>query len=467
MKKIIPLLETTIFTEEVSAIKIKPRNYPRPNRDPFDTDLLPTGSFPTDCQTITKNDIKRGYIEPKIKSYTTKQLLRKCLLNQASDTPEFVLALLRGRDFQDTELDHYREAALKKLVRKEQDPDKKSGFADDLEKHQSRVKTNETAMQWNLNLFLHKIIEIAYQDKDICNTNFNLWENFDQCRQGMKKSFLPILRLSLIFSKLKESDIKKVVNLAMKIDPIKTYNYFLMISTIDFDTSSPEKLTHPILPFHKKFQHPALLPSLKKEFPFDWKIASFFDTESSSSKNSRSLSSTYLQKKYKAHLANGINLLITDDFDGARTELVQAKHYGIGEPSSYGYICLSWLLQGDIQKGLDLLLKETECFLLNRNPKALLDDYIAIMSENISLNKTHTPFRTTDRAQNKLLKAVLKTFRSQTKKANYFSTMIPLLNQCNDSMKKDATVIPMVFQILKWDCRPLGLSLILQKSSQN
>ena len=69
----------------------------------------------------------------------------------------------------------------------------------------------------------------------------------------MKKSFLPILRLSLIFSKLKESDIKKVVNLAIKIDPIKTYNYFLMISTIDFDTSSPEKLTHPILPFHKKF----------------------------------------------------------------------------------------------------------------------------------------------------------------------------------------------------------------------
>jgi hypothetical protein len=451
MKKIIPLLEIDVLPQNVSTIKIKPEAYPSPTYSHFDTDTLPTGTFHGDTQIMRSKDFKKGYFTPKIKSYETKQRYFKTLLDVASDTPEFVLSLFDSNQIQNLEMNHYREVALRKLVKNAKDADSLEHYQTLLDEHLYITKTNSKIMKNNLDVLSYKIFQIAFQDKDIRNHDFNLWGDFELSRKGCKKSFLPILRLSLIFGKLNVSDIEKAVKLAVKINPIKTYSYFLMISTLDFNKGFTDEFKSKILFIHNKFKNKALLPALKKEFPFDWRLASFTKTKSKSKSSKRNIhkSDIYLQK-YKKHLANGINLLIKDDFDSARAALVKAKPYGIGEPSSYGYNCLSWLLEGDIPKGLELLIKETDCFLLHRDPRELFSDYISFMYKSIFFNQEHPPVTTGDRAQNQLLRELFKAVKSQSTNSNKFSAIIPLLNQCNESMKIDSNVLPMVFKILKW-----------------
>ena len=123
MKKIIPLLEIDVLSQNVSSIKIKPVNYPSPTYSHFDSDILPTGTFHGDTQVMRPKDLKKGYFTPKIKSYETKQRYFKTLLDVASDTPEFVLSLFDSKQIQSLEMYHYREAALRKLVKSAKDTD--------------------------------------------------------------------------------------------------------------------------------------------------------------------------------------------------------------------------------------------------------------------------------------------------------------------------------------------------------
>ncbi|MBT5954739.1 hypothetical protein HOG98_08465 [bacterium] len=449
MKKIVPLLKTDLLIQKPSTRKIESDECASPISSCFDPDLLPTGTFHGDFQIMTLKDLKKGYFTPKIKSYQTKQRYFKSLLEVASDTPEFVLSLFDNDEIQNIEMNHFREEALRKLVKKAKDSNSLEHYQHLLDQHLSITKANSKINRHNLDVLSYKIFKIAFQDKDIRNHDFNLWGDLELCRKGCKKSFLPILRLSLIFNKLKKRDIEKAVELAAKINPIKTYNYFLMISTIDFEEGMPNKYRARLLDVHNRFKNKELLPSLKKNFPFDWKLAQFTEADIEPSETSTLKSVMYL-RKYKKHLIKGINFLINDDFKNARTELVRAKPYGIGESTSYAYICLSWLLEGDASKGVELLLKETDCFLLNRDPKELFSEYISFMYKSVFFNVNHPPVTTKDRVQNQLLRELLKTVNSQRTTVNSFATIVPLLNQCNESLQINSNVLPMVFQILKW-----------------